>query len=212
MKKELEKTYNPRDIEDRLYSKWEEKKYFHAEVDESKKPFTRMKAGKEVPPVSINVSRSDIYSMDVADALKALCDENDIPYEKLEAEITETAYMEDFEKINATVEKLHKIGFKVSMDDFGSGYSSLNALKNMNVDALKIDMRFLEFNNENSSKGINILEGVLNMAKTLDLPTIVEGVETKEQSEMLMKKGCNLAQGYYYYRPMPADEYEKLIK
>ena len=172
----------------------------------------RMKAGKEVPPVSINVSRSDIYSMDVADALKALCDENDIPYEKLEAEITETAYMEDFEKINATVEKLHKIGFKVSMDDFGSGYSSLNALKNMNVDALKIDMRFLEFNNENSSKGINILEGVLNMAKTLDLPTIVEGVETKEQSEMLMKKGCNLAQGYYYYRPMPADEYEKLIK
>ena len=82
----------------------------------------------------------------------------------------------------------------------------------MNVDVLKIDMRFLELNEENGSKGIGILEGVLNMAKTLNLPTIVEGVETKEQSEILMKKGCNLAQGFYYHRPMPADEYEKLLK
>ena len=134
-----------------------------------------------------------------------------MPYDAIEAEITETAYMEDFERINSTVEKLHKFGFSVSMDDFGSGYSSLNALKNMNVDALKIDMRFLDLNKENSEKGIGILEGVLNMAKTLALPTIVEGVETEEQSEMLRKQGCDMAQGYYYYRPMPVDEYEKLI-
>ncbi len=171
----------------------------------------KQKAGVKVPPISINVSRADVYSLDVAEELKKLCDERNIPYELLEAEITETAYMEDFEKINATVEKLHRVGFKVSMDDFGSGYSSLNALKNMNVDTLKIDMRFLDINRENSSKGIGILEGVLNMAKTLTLPTIVEGVGTKEQAEMLMKNGCDLAQGYYYHRPMPADEFEKLL-
>lgn len=171
-----------------------------------------LKAGKDVPPVSLNVSRADIYSMDVAEVFKDFCDSRDIPYDKIEVEITETSYMEDFDKINAAVEKFHKVGFKVAMDDFGSGYSSLNALKNMNVDVLKIDMRFLELNEENGSKGIGILEGVLNMAKTLNLPTIVEGVETKEQSEILMKKGCNLAQGFYYHRPMPADEYEKLLK
>ena len=169
------------------------------------------KSGHKVLPVSINVSRADIYSMDVADALKELCDEEKVSYDAIEVEITETAYMEDFERINSTVEKLHKYGFTVSMDDFGSGYSSLNALKNMNVDALKIDMRFLDLNQDNSVKGIGILEGVLNMAKTLDLPTIVEGVETEEQSLILMHQGCKMAQGYYYYRPMPVDEYEKLI-
>lgn len=169
------------------------------------------KSGRKVLPVSINVSRADIYSMDVADTLKELCDEENVSYDAIEVEITETAYMEDFERINSTVEKLHKYGFTVSMDDFGSGYSSLNALKNMNVDALKIDMRFLDLNQENSIKGIGILEGVLNMAKTLDLPTIVEGVETEEQSLILMHQGCKMAQGYYYYRPMPVDEYEKLI-
>lgn len=169
------------------------------------------KSGHKVLPVSINVSRADIYSMDVADTLKELCDEESVSYDAIEVEITETAYMEDFERINSTVEKLHKYGFTVSMDDFGSGYSSLNALKNMNVDALKIDMRFLDLNQENSIKGIGILEGVLNMAKTLDLPTIVEGVETEEQSLILMHQGCKMAQGYYYYRPMPVDEYEKLI-
>lgn len=167
--------------------------------------------GHMVLPVSINVSRADIYSMDVADTLKELCDEEKVSYDAIEVEITETAYMEDFERINSTVEKLHKYGFTVSMDDFGSGYSSLNALKNMNVDALKIDMRFLDLNQDNSIKGIGILEGVLNMAKTLDLPTIVEGVETEEQSLILMNQGCKMAQGYYYYRPMPVDEYEKLI-
>ena len=169
------------------------------------------KAGKKISPISVNVSRADIYALDVAEVLKELCDRYGVPYDAIEAEITETAYMEHFERINSTVEKLHKFGFSVSMDDFGSGYSSLNALKNMNVDALKIDMRFLDLNKENSEKGIGILEGVLNMAKTLALPTIVEGVETEEQSEMLRKQGCDMAQGYYYYRPMPVDEYEKSI-
>ena len=171
-----------------------------------------LKNNVKVPPVSINISRADIYAMNVAETLQEMCDKNKVPYEYLEVEITETAYMEDFDLINAMVEKLHAIGFKVSMDDFGSGYSSLNALKNMNVDVLKIDMRFLDFDHENHSKGVSILESVLNMAKTLALPTIVEGVETKDQSEMLMEQGCELAQGYYYYRPMPVDEFEKLVK
>ena len=163
-------------------------------------------------PVSINVSRADFYAMSVSKFLVKACDERNLPHDLIQIEITESSYIEDYIMIEEEVEKLHEAGFKVLMDDFGSGYSSLNALKNMNIDILKIDMKFLDWNNDNTTKGIGILEGVLNMAELLKLPTIVEGVETQEQSEFLVKNGCDIAQGYYYYHPMPCEEFEKLLE
>lgn len=170
-----------------------------------------LKKGVALPPVSLNISRADFYAMSISRYLTKICDEREIPHELIEVEITESSYIEDYIMIEEEVEKLHSAGFKVSMDDFGSGYSSLNALKNMSIDVLKIDMKFLDLNNDNTSKGIGILEGVLNMADILSLPTIVEGVETEEQAEFLVKCGCNIAQGYHYYHPMPCEEFEKLL-
>lgn len=170
-----------------------------------------MEKGVELLPVSLNISRADFYAMSISKYLSKICEERGIPRELIEVEITESSYIEDYIMIEEEVEKLHAAGFKVSMDDFGSGYSSLNALKNMSIDTLKIDMKFLDLNNDNTTKGIGILEGVLNMAEILSLPTIVEGVETDEQAEFLMKCGCNVAQGYHYYHPMPCEDFEKLL-
>ena len=170
-----------------------------------------MEKGVELLPVSLNISRADFYAMSVSKYLSKICEERNIPHELIEVEITESAYIEDYIMIEEEVEKLHTAGFKISMDDFGSGYSSLNALKNMSIDTLKIDMKFLDLNNDNTTKGIGILEGVLNMAEILSLPTIVEGVETDEQAEFLMKCGCNVAQGYHYYHPMPCEDFENLL-
>ncbi|MCR4675120.1 MAG: EAL domain-containing protein [Lachnospiraceae bacterium] len=168
-------------------------------------------ANVDVPPVSVNVSRADFYAGSVSEYLSELCDERNLSHDLLQVEITESAYIEDYIMIEEEVENLHKAGFKVLMDDFGSGYSSLNALKNMSIDILKIDMKFLDLDQENIVKGIGILEGVLNMAKVLNLPTVVEGVETEEQVELLKGRGCNIAQGYYYYHPMPCEDFESLL-
>ena len=167
--------------------------------------------GKHPLPISVNVSRSDFYALSVAEFFTELCDDRNLPHDLIQIEITESAYIEDFIMIEEEVEKLHDAGFKILMDDFGSGYSSLNALKNMSIDILKIDMKFLDLNQDNNAKGIGILEGVLNMATHLELPTIVEGVESDEQAEFLMSQGCHTAQGYLYYHPMPCSEFEKLV-
>ncbi|MCR5544952.1 MAG: EAL domain-containing protein [Lachnospiraceae bacterium] len=167
--------------------------------------------GIQFPPISVNVSRADFYAVSVSEYMSNLCDERNLAHDLLQIEITESSYIEDFIMIEEEVENLHKAGFKVLMDDFGSGYSSLNALKNMSVDILKIDMKFLDIKDDNTTKGIGILEGVLNMAKVLNLPTVVEGVETEEQADFLMDCGCTVAQGYHYYHPMPCEEFETLL-
>ncbi len=167
--------------------------------------------GYYVIPVSINISRIDIFSMDVAEYLKELVEEYQIPTGLLKVEITESAYAENNDKIIRTVKQLREADFLVMMDDFGSGYSSLNMLKSVAVDVLKIDMRFLEINEKEVEKGIGILESVVNMARQMQMPIIVEGVETKTQENFLRKIGCRYTQGYYYYKPLPVEEFEELI-
>ncbi len=167
--------------------------------------------GRTVLPISINVSRTDIYSLDVVKVLKDMVDKYDIPTDYLEIEITESAYVENGTIIKDTEEAFKNAGFKILIDDFGSGYSSLNMLKDIDADVLKLDMKFLDFNPENSDKGVSIITAVLDMARQLDLPTIAEGIETDEQLKLLELLGCEYAQGFYYYRPMPISDYEKLI-
>lgn len=167
--------------------------------------------GYHAIPVSINISRIDIFSMDVAEYLKELVEEYRIPTRLLKVEITESAYAENSDKIIRTVKQLRESDFLVMMDDFGSGYSSLNMLKSVAVDVLKMDMRFLEINEKEEEKGIGILESVVNMARQMQMPIIVEGVETKKQESFLRKMGCRYTQGYYYYKPLPVEEFEKLI-
>lgn len=167
--------------------------------------------GYQPVPVSINVSRIDIFSMDVPAYLINLLEHNQLSAKYLKVEITESAYAESDDKIFRTITELRDAGFIVMMDDFGSGYSSLNMLKSVSVDVLKIDMKFLEIDDNEEEKGIGILESVVNMAKTMGLPVIVEGVETQTQENFLLKLGCGYTQGYYYYKPLCIDDFEELL-
>lgn len=162
-------------------------------------------------PISVNVSRIDIMSMNVPEYLKGLTKEFNIPVQLLKVEITESAYSESNDIINRTVKRLRSAGFIVMLDDFGSGYSSLNVLNNITVDVIKLDMRFLDINKKDKNKGLGILGSVINMARMLGLPIIAEGVETCSQSDFLEKLGCRYIQGYYYYKPMPTTQLEELI-
>lgn len=164
--------------------------------------------GVQPVPVSVNVSRADIYLVDVAAELHALVERYGIEPSLIEVEITESAYSERPDRIVAAFDELAERGFTVLMDDFGSGYSSLNMLKDINVDVLKIDMRFLDRDDRRSK---DIMESVIRVARWLDLPVIAEGVETREQVNFLLDVGCSYAQGYYYARPMEAAAFEALL-
>jgi diguanylate cyclase (GGDEF)-like protein len=159
-------------------------------------------------PITVNISRISLYNPRLADILSGLIEQYDVPIGLLNLEITESAYVSDPELIQEAIRKLHQAGFILLMDDFGSGYSSLNMLKDIDVDVLKIDMQFLS-GGESPGKGKIILESVIQMANNLGMPVIMEGVETQEQTRFLYKIGCNYVQGYYYARPMPQEEYEK---
>lgn len=164
-------------------------------------------------PLSVNVSRLDIVSMDVPEYFIQLTTEYQIRPQLLKIEITEGVYAENNEKVNLTVKRLLDAGFAVLMDDFGSGYSSLNMLKDVTVNALKLDMRFLDIDAEkhNEKKGKGILKSVVSMSRQMELPIIVEGVENEKQENFLHGLGCRYVQGYYYYRPMPMEKFEQLI-
>ncbi len=167
--------------------------------------------GFQPVPISVNVSRTDIFSLDVPAYLQELLRKYDLPSRLLKIEVTESAYAESNDKIIRTVKQLRDANFLVMMDDFGSGYSSLNMLKSVSVDVLKIDMRFLDIDENEEEKGIGILESVVNMARQMRMPIVVEGVETQKQENFLLKMGCRYMQGYYYYRPMPIEDFEELI-
>lgn len=166
--------------------------------------------GRNPNPISVNVSRVNIYNPQLLQIFKKLITEYQIPAELLNLELTESAFMEDQDLIMKTMSNLHQLGFKIMMDDFGSGYSSLNVLKDMEVDYLKVDMKFLQ-DQEFNGKGEKVLTSVIRMAKWLHLPSIVEGVETLEQVDFLKCIGCEYAQGYYYAKPMPVADYEAFI-
>ena len=167
--------------------------------------------GIEPVPVSVNVSRADIFSINIAKFFIELTKKYNIPHRLLKIEITESAYSENTGLIIKLAERLRKNGFLVLMDDFGSGYSSLNMLSNLKVDAIKLDANFLHIQNDAYHRGIHILESVVNMAKMMALPIIVEGVENQEQSDFLDGLGCRYVQGYHFYHPMPVDAFKQLL-
>ncbi len=162
------------------------------------------------PRLSVNLSRADIYRSDLCTYLKGLVERYDVPAELLHLEITESAYMEAPKQLIGAVTKLRAAGFVVEMDDFGSGYSSLNTLKDVPVDVLKLDMGFLGASA--SSRGGLILASVVRMARWLDLPLIAEGVETKQQAAYLASVGCDYMQGYLFSKPVDRETFEKLLE
>ena len=173
------------------------------------KELQRWKAmGKEQYYISVNVSPKDFYFLDIYTTLTTLVECYEIDPDKLRLEITETSVMKDANKHLALIDDLRTYGFRVVMDDFGRGYSSLNMLQDMNLDAIKIDMEFLR-RNEDPERSRMILEMVLNLAKELDIHVVTEGVEQKDQLQYMQELGCTLFQGYYFAKPMPVNQFEK---
>lgn len=173
---------------------------------------SRRAAGKVTLPISVNVSQIDILTLDVPAIIENLVIKYGIPTSDIKVEITESAIAENTNIVKDTVEKLRRKGFAVLMDDFGSGYSSLNMLHTLKVDVIKIDAQFLRLDGDTERKGINILESVVTMTQNMAIPLIIEGVETKDQVDFLAQTGCRYMQGYYFYRPMPVAEFEKLLE
>lgn len=167
--------------------------------------------GRNLVPISVNVSMVDIDQMDVADTLTGLLNEYDVDARLLQTEITESAVARNLSKVESTIRKLHADNIAVLMDDFGSAYSSLNMLKDINVDVIKLDMKFIDLDEDNASKGLKIVESVVNMARKLRLLVIAEGAQTKQQVDQLLSVGCRYIQGYYFHEPLPVGRMEKLL-
>ena len=167
--------------------------------------------GYPLLPVSVNVSRADVYQTHLADTLLDLTRKYGVDPAYLHLEITESAYAENPTQIISTVEELRRLGFVIEMDDFGSGYSSLNMLSQMKLDILKLDMKFIQNEMEKLTEQ-SILNDVISMAHRMRLRVVAEGVETREQAYRLQTVGCDYAQGYFFAKPMPAAEFEELIK
>ena len=162
-------------------------------------------------PVSVNVSRVDTFDPQLEEQLSKLIEEHDLDPSCLKLEITESAYTENASQIIALVNRLRERNFEIEMDDFGSGYSSLNMLSAMPLDVLKMDMKFIR-NIERNPKDLRLVELVVGIAKLLGVPVVAEGVETEGQLALLKNAGCDLVQGYYFSRPLPAEEFEKLLQ
>ena len=161
-------------------------------------------------PVSVNVSRIDMLDPELTETLRNLIEENRLEYGDLHLEITESAYTQDAEHIIQIVSGLREMGFKIEMDDFGSGYSSLNMISTLPIDALKLDMLFIRTAfSENGN--IRMLEITLDISRCLSVPMIAEGVETEEQMLTLKRMGCDIVQGYYFSKPVPAEEFERFL-
>lgn len=168
--------------------------------------------GRNLVPVSVNVSMTDIESIDVARVLGDLLDRFSIDARLLQVEITESAIAHNMDVVEETIRDLHARGIAVLMDDFGSAYSSLNMLKDINVDAIKLDMKFVDLNADNAAKGLKIIESVIDMAYQLRLSIIAEGAQTAEQVSKLRELGCMYIQGYYFYRPLTVGKMEDLLE
>ncbi len=166
-------------------------------------------SGTDTVPISVNMSRYDIYRKDYVNAIEALRKKYDIPVKYLHVEVTETSAIGGMELVSGVLKQLHDYGYIVEMDDFGSGYSSLNVLKDLAVDIIKLDMRFLS--GDIGGRGGTIISAIVQMAKWLDTPVIAEGVETMEQADYMKSIGCKYIQGYLYSQPVRESEFtEKL--
>lgn len=167
-------------------------------------------AGYDPLPVSVNISRYDIYRLDLIDVISGFVKKYEIPIDLLRLEITESAFSYSSEQIIEVVRSFQKLGFTMEIDDFGSGYSSLNTLKDVPADVVKLDMKFLE-GEDDSGRGGNILESIVRMTKWLGMGVIAEGVETVEQADFLLSIGCSYIQGYLYSKPIPLEEFEQIL-
>ena len=161
--------------------------------------------------VSVNLSRVDLFDPVLESTLSSLVESNGLEHMNLKLEVTESAYTENSDYVIETVNRLRDMGFEIEMDDFGSGYSSLNMLSAMPIDVLKMDMKFIR-NIEHSEKDLRLAELVLDIARYLKVPVVAEGVETEGQLQLLRDAGCDIIQGYFFSPPLPADKFEELIK
>ena len=167
-------------------------------------------SGLPVLPISFNLSRFDLYQHDFLSNFEEIRKSFDIPVKYLRAEITETAAIGGIVLLTSAINKLHSCGYFVEMDDFGSGYSTLNSLKNLPVDAIKLDMHFLS--DDLNKRGGTIIKSIVQMAKWMNTPTIAEGVETVEQADFMKSIGCNYIQGYLYSKPLNEEDFVELLK
>ena len=161
-------------------------------------------------PVSVNVSRIDMYDPELIQTFADLMKKYDISSREYLLEITESAYTQDAEQIISTVNRMREMGFRIEMDDFGTGYSSLNMISTLPIDALKLDMQFIH-NAFKGGKDTRMIEVIIDIADYLNVPVIAEGVETEEQLNALKVMGCDIVQGYYFSRPVPPEEYECFV-
>lgn len=161
-------------------------------------------------PISVNVSRADIYNVDLADILTRLLLRYGLSPSRLHLEITESAYTDDPQQIIDTVGRLRRLGFLIEMDDFGSGYSSLHMLHKMPVDILKLDMQFIQ-SEPVTPVNQEIMRFIISLAHLMSLDVVAEGVETARQLERLREIGCEYVQGYYFAKPMPVKDFERLM-
>ncbi|MBR6267453.1 MAG: EAL domain-containing protein [Selenomonadaceae bacterium] len=170
----------------------------------------RRQRGEEIVPVSVNVSRLNFYNRDLLEFLLGLLEKYDLEAYMLKLEVTESAYTDNPYQLCSIINSFREHGFPVLMDDFGSGFSSLNMLKNLPMDVLKIDMGFVQ-ELESSERANIVMKGIVNLAKELNMGVIVEGVETKRQLDLLAAIGCDEIQGYYFSRPLPVQDFVDLL-
>ena len=170
-----------------------------------------MDAGLPCVPISVNVSRAHFIEHDLAEQIRDLIDAQNCPHHLIEIELTESAFFDDKKAMIETIGRLKRYGFSVSMDDFGSGYSSLNSLKDMPLDVLKLDADFFR-GEDGTGRGQIVVSEAIQLAKNLKMRTVAEGVEVKEQVDFLADLGCDMIQGFYFAKPMPKDEYVKRMQ
>ncbi|MCR5122471.1 MAG: EAL domain-containing protein [Ruminococcus sp.] len=173
--------------------------------------------GMECVPVSVNVSRAHFAEPDLAEQIRDSVDKEGAPHNLIEIELTESAFFDDKNAMISTIERLKSYGFAVSMDDFGSGYSSLNSLKDMPLDVLKLDAEFFRGEGTNcvrasGERGEIVVSEAIRLAKSLKMRTVAEGVEIKEQVDFLAEQGCDMIQGYFYSKPVPSAEFLEKMK
>ncbi len=167
-----------------------------------------LREGRKLVPVSVNVSRAHFLNEDLAEHIRDIVDSYGVPHEFIELEITESAFFDDKKTLINTVKKMQSYGFPVSMDDFGAGYSSLNSLKELPLDVIKLDADFFR-GEDNGERGKVIVSETIDLAKMLGMHIVAEGIETREQVDFLKEQDCDLIQGFFFAKPMPVNEFEE---
>ena len=167
-----------------------------------------LQEGRELLPISVNLSRVHFRNLNFLRAFSALKEKYEVPDNIIEFELTESIFFDDQQRelVKSAVQEMHKYGFHCSLDDFGVGYSALALLKDFDVDAIKLDRQF--FMDMDGRKARSVIEGFLSLARKLNVKTVAEGIETKDQVDYLKEADCDMVQGYVFYKPMPAREFE----